>query len=469
MTRTIWPVVLALLAALILLLYVSLAWVEEAGSANALLTLALALLFPTGLTLLAWSAWPAERADKVATLAPLALVLALVGYLAVGFGLHFGGVAFVSDDEGLAELARFFSLARGDEGANWGFFGLEGFFLSGDTATRAALQLFVSQLPLVMSVVLIVMLALPRRTPPLAQLLAGLVASAVTYPLAGHWVSGGGWLAHLGQTLNLGHGLVDYLGAGAVFVCSGATALAAALVFGSRQEQPAPDGLPPARFPLLAGLGALLAAVGWIALGPLNPLYAQTGEMFNWPLVALNGLAGLAGGALTAQLYSWAATGRFDPLLGARGALAGLAALSAGAPFVPTWAALLVGAVAGLLLPLAVYSANRWLRLDDVSVAIATYGLSGLWGLLAVGLLADGRWGQGWNGVAGLPEQGVSGLLVASGLQADAGQLGAQFWGGLALFAWGFLLPWGLFKLLAWFSGLVSFLRERLFQDTAQS
>jgi Amt family ammonium transporter len=127
----------------------------------------------------------------------------------------------------------------------------------------------------------------------------------------------------------------------------------------------------------------------------------------------------------------------------------------------PTWAALLVGAVAGLLLPLAVYSVNRWLRLDDVTVAIATYGLSGFWGLLAVGLFADGRWGQGWNGVPGLPEQGVSGLLVASGLQADAGQLGAQFWGGVALFPWGFLLPWGIFRLLTRFFGLVSLLRQR--------
>jgi Amt family ammonium transporter len=120
-----------------------------------------------------------------------------------------------------------------------------------------------------------------------------------------------------------------------------------------------------------------------------------------------------------------------------------------------------VGAGAGLLLPLVVYSLNRLWRLDDLTGAIAAYGLSGFWGLLAVGLLADGRWGQGWNGIAGLPEQGVSGLLVAPGLQADAGQLGAQVWGGVALFVWGFVLPWGIFKLLAWFSRLVSLTLRR--------
>jgi Amt family ammonium transporter len=269
--------------------------------------------------------------------------------------------------------------------------------------------------------------------------------------LAGHWVSGGGWLAHLGQTLALGHGLIDFAGAGTVFLLGGASALAASLVFGRRQEPPAqePVSMPPAQYPLLAALGALLAAAGWLALGLNNPLYAQRGAALDWSLVALNGLAGLAGGTLLAQLYSWFSSGRFDPLMGARGALAGLIAVSAGAPFLPTWAALLSGAVAGLLLPLAVYGVDRLLNLDDATAAIATYGLPGLWGLLAVALFADGRWGQGWNGVAGLPGQGVSGLLVASGLQADSGQLGAQVWGAIALLLLGFMLPWGALKLAA--------------------
>jgi Amt family ammonium transporter len=183
--------------------------------------------------------------------------------------------------------------------------------------------------------------------------------------------------------------------------------------------------------------------------------------------VALNGLAGLAGGALTAQLYSWLAGGRFDPLMGARGALAGLVALSAGAPFVPTWAALLAGAIAGLLLPLAIYTVNHALRLEDATVAISAYGLSGFWGLLVVALFADGRWGQGWNGVNGPHGQGVSGLLLAP--QADGGQLGAQVWGGVALFVLGFLLPWGLFKLLAGLSQLGARLRRAPLPPSGES
>lgn len=241
-----------------------------------------------------------------------------------------------------------------------------------------------------------------------------------------------------------------------IFVLGGATVLAAALVFGRRQpsrSDAAPDWarlMPLAQFPILAGLGALMAAAGWIGLTLANPLYAEVSAELSWPRIALNGLAGMAGGTLTAQLFTWFTTGRFDGLMGPRGALAGLIAVSAGAPFYPTWAALIIGAVAGLMLPLAIYAIEHGLHLDDVTAAIASYLLPGLWGLLAVGIFADGRWGQGWNDAGGLQGQGVSGLMVAQGFQADGGQLAAQVWGAIALFVLGFLLPWGLFKLVAW-------------------
>jgi Amt family ammonium transporter len=344
-------------------------------------------------------------------------------------------------------------LARGNDSGSWGFAGLEGFFLSGDAATPAAIYLFLSQLPLVTAVTLLTLLALPHHISPLTQIAAGLIVSAVTYPLAGHWVSGGGWLAQMGHTLSLGHGLVDFAGISTVFVIGGATALAASLVFDQRHTSSTSHeavSMPMAYFPLLAGLGVLLVAVGWIALVLSNPLYAEIDAgLLRWPLIVLNGLAGLAGGLVLAQLYSWISSGHFAPLIGARGALAGLIAVSAGAPFTPTWAALATGAIAGLLLPLALYTIDRFLKFSNAAATVVTYGLSGFWGLLAVALFADGRWGQGWNGIAGLTGQGVSGLVVAPGLQADGGQLGAQVWGAVAVFILGFVLPWGVFKLVA--------------------
>jgi Amt family ammonium transporter len=439
----------------LILLWISSSWAAETESIGSALAQAVAFLFPIGLSLIAWSALPDDRSAEVAALATLGFSLAIIGYYVVGFGFHFGGAAFVSNDPGLRGLSRFFSLVRGSDSANWGIVGLEGFLLSGDAVTQSAIRLFLSQLPLLAASGLIVMIGLPRRMSLLAQLMTGMLISAITIPLASHWISGGGWLARLGNTLNLGHGLVDFNGAGTIFVTSGATILAAALVFG-RHSRGSGDTvsnqatvMPPARFPLLAAVGALLAAVGWIALGLSNPLYAEAIDALSWPLIVVNGLMGLAGGSITAQLYSAFTTGRFDPLMGPRGALAGLVAASVGAPFMPTWAALIIGAVAGLLLPLTVYVIDRLLQLEDATAAIAGYCLPGAWGLLAVALFADGRWGQGWNGFNGPAEQGVSGLIVAPGLHVDTGQLGAQAWGAAALFALGFFVPWGLMKILA--------------------
>lgn len=466
MTRIRWPVILALVATIVLL-RIGLVWADRVDTPGSVLTLAIAFLFPIGLTIVAWSALPPDQSDTATGMATLALGLALIGYLALGFGVQYGGAAFISDHEELQSLSRLFSALHGDENARWGLFGLDGFFLGGGASTQTALRLFVSQLPLVTGVVLIVMLGVPRETPIAATLFSGVFVAAITYPLAGHWIVGGGWLANLGKTLNLGHGVIDFAGSGTIFVLGGATVLGASVMFGRKQPRGSDPSanptasMPPTRYPVFVGLGALLAVTGWLAIGLANPLYAELGAVLNWPLVLLNGLAGVAGGTASAQLYSSFTTGRFDPLMGSRGALAGLVAISAGAPFVPTWAALAIGAVAGLLLPLAVFIVDRVMRLQDSTAAIASYLLPGFWGLLAVSLFASGRWGVGWNGSPASSGQGVSGIIVAPGLLPDVGQLAAQFWGGITLFTLGFLLPWGGLKLLTTISRMSPFGMEK--------
>jgi Amt family ammonium transporter len=471
MSRIRWPVILALVATIVLL-RIGLIWADRVDTPGSVLNLAMAFLFPIGLTIVAWSALPPDQSDTAAGLATLALGLGLIGYIALGFGVQFGGAAFISDNPELQNLSQLFSAVRGDDGARWGIFGLEGFFLSGGASTQTALRLFVSQLPLVAAVVLIVMLGVPRETPIAAVLFSGLLVAAITYPLAGHWVVGGGWLANLGNTLNLGHGVIDFAGSGTIFVLGGATVLGAAILFGQRQPGGAgrsaneTASMPPTRYPLFVGLGALLAVAGWLAIGLANPLYAERGAALNWPLILLNGLAGSAAGTVTAQLYSLFTTGRFDPLMGPRGALAGLVAISAGAPFVPVWAALVIGAIAGLLLPLAVFVVERVVHLQDNTAAISSYLLPGFWGLLAVSLFASGRWGKGWNGSAATTGQGVSGMIVAPGFLSDAGQLAAQFWGGVVLFALGFFIPWGGLGLLALISQRRRSRRDKDSQET---
>ena len=132
------------------------AWAQDAdpvaeptlGSANVLLSLGLAFLFPVGLTLVAWGALPLDRAKGIAAIAPLGLALAVVGYFLTGFAFQFGGAAFVSSNPELSSLTRIWSLVKGDGSTGWGFVGLEGFMLGGDAATPSAVQLFVSQLTL---------------------------------------------------------------------------------------------------------------------------------------------------------------------------------------------------------------------------------------------------------------------------------------------------------------------------------
>jgi Amt family ammonium transporter len=123
----------------------------------------------------------------------------------------------------------------------------------------------------------------------------------------------------------------------------------------------------------------------------------------------------------------------------ANGALAGLVAITAPCAFVNGISALIIGIVAGLLVCVAVPFVERKLKLDDPVGAISVHCVNGLWGVIAVGLFADGSYGDGLNGVAG----GVKGLFFG-----DASQLLAQLIAVAVLFIWGFGLSFAFFKIL---------------------
>lgn len=391
-------------------------------------------LMPVGLFLLAWGGMPPRRARRSATLGSLVLGLGTLGYFVVGFAFHLGGAGLMSDSPGLVGLTRLFA---GEGGLEWGLLGLSGFFLGGDAATPEALSLFFTYLPAVVSATLLSALSLAGRARGWQVTLAGLLTSAVVFPLVACWTWGGGWLSKLGSTLERGHGFVDYGGSGVIYLVGGCVALGSLL--GLRHRVPddpseGPEEMPPSHFPLLANLGALLFGLGWLGWSLSSPFHSAGADVIV-PRTAVNGLLGAAGAILASQLYCWFTTGGADPLMSARGSAAGFVAVAAGAAFVPSWAALIIGSVAGMLLPLAVYVEDRLLRLPDATATVALGLTSGTWGLLAVALFADGRSGQGWNGV-GLTEyhtilgQGVTGFLPAEGFIGDGrGQLIAQLAG----------------------------------------
>ena len=215
-----------------------------------------------------------------------------------------------------------------------------------------------------------------------------------------------------------------------------------------------PEEMPPAHFPLLANLGAMLFGLGLLGWSLSTPFHAA-GATLNLPRIAVNIVLAGAGATFVTQTYSWFAIGRANALMSARGAAAGFIAIAAGAPFIPPWAALLVGAVVGLLLPLSVYFVERVLRLPDATATIALGLVAGLIGLLVVPIFADGLWGQGWNGV-GLEEyqtealKGVTGFLPAEKFENGdgPGQLIAQLAGLGAIGLLSFFIGWLTFTLL---------------------
>jgi Amt family ammonium transporter len=436
----------------------------------------LAFLVPVGLTLLASGAASEDKAADVALTSLAAIGLGVLGYFACGFAFQFGGIGLFSELPGVQDLIWEWSFLDVRWGPGWGMVGLKGFFLGGEADNPAAYALFFSQLALVTTAVLIPALSFRGRVKAIVIVLGALLLSAVIYPILGNWVWGGGWLAHLGSNLGLGHGFIDFAGAGLVNLVGGTAALAGILVFKlwrpEEEERPSPDTvfplsaralsvppserepaeMPPVHLPLLAILGSLLLVVGWLGWALASPLNALTDV--SPAVVAVNLLLAAAGGTLVATLYSWFTTGRADVLMASRGLAIGLVSISAAVPFMRPWAALLTGAVAGLLLPLSIYLLDYLLRLDDPSAAVSVHGLGGLLGLLALGLFADGRYGAGWNGVGateylGVLGQGVSGYFTARGFQPDLpGQLYAQLTGLAAIFVLTFVLTWLLCQVL---------------------
>ncbi len=417
---------------------------------------ALAFLLPLGLTLLTAGGLPPEQARQATSTLLAAMGLATLSYWAVGFALHFGGVGLVDSRPGFDRLIWEWSALDESWGTGWGMAGLSGFGLLGAGATADAYLLFISRLPWVITAALIPLLALRGRTPAPVTLVGGALSGGLLYPLTGNWSEGGGWLANLGRNLGLGHGLVDFAHAGPVFLVGAATALAGVLIFLPRRA-PRPAGetpaLPPVHLPLLTVTGAGLLLVGSIGWALSNPLL--TWAHMEPALAAINVLLAGAGGALLPIIYTWFVTNQSDPLMAARGAAAGTAAGLAVAGFTPPWAALALGAVCGLLVPFVAYLLEEILCLDDRAGSVTMFGVGGMMGLLGLALLADGRFGQGWNGMGaesflGIAGQGVSGLWTASGFRPDwPGQLQAQLAGLAAEVLFSFLLATLAFGVLA--------------------
>lgn len=359
------------------------------------------------------------RAKNAAHVIMTNLVIFAIGalaYWAIGFGLMFGGASGIGSLGGVAPLSGLFEVAKG-----WGIFGTKGFFLVGAAYDVGVFILFLFQMVFMDTAATIPTGAMAERWKFSAFVIYGFFIGAVLYPIFGNWVWGGGWLAKLGINLGLGNGYLDWAGSSVIHAVGGFTALAGAIVLGPRVGKFNKDGTPnamPGHHLPMAILGTIILAFGWFGFNAGSSLAATDLRI---SVIAVNTMLAGAAGALSAMLYVWRRFGKPDPSMTANGMLAGLVAITAPCAFVGPVSAVVIGTVAGVLVVLSVLLVERVLKVDDPVGAFSVHGVNGIWGVVALGIFADGTYGTGLNGV----DTAVKGLLFGGTSQFYAQLIGA--------------------------------------------
>jgi Amt family ammonium transporter len=222
------------------------------------------------------------------------------------------------------------------------------------------------------------------------------VIAAIVFPLAAHWIWGGGWLAQLGLNFNLGWGFLDAGGAATVHALGGLCALVVVWIVGPRRGKFPKEGLStamPGHNAVYILFGCLLALVGWLAWNMAGTLLWLNAAPSALPVTAVNTLLSAAAALAATFIVTRVRFGKPDASLCANGWLAGLVTSSACACLVTPLEAVVIGLVAGIATPLIVEFLELALSIDDPSGAISVHAAGGLWGLIAAGVFAP-RSGQ---------------------------------------------------------------------------
>jgi Amt family ammonium transporter len=342
--------------------------------------------------------------------------LGMLGFYVCGFAFMFGGTGSIGQLGGTGVLDRMLKIGGPD---GWGILGTKGFFLSGTSYDVAVYALFFFQMVFMDTAATIPTGACAERWKFSAFMLYGLAVGTIIYPIYGNWVWGGGWCSQLGAKWGLGHGTVDFAGSSVVHLQGGIIAAVFATKLGPRLGKYNRDGtvnpIPAHNIPMVV-LGTFILAFGWFGFNAGSSL---AGTDLRIAVSVVNTMLSSATGAVAASLWVWRKWGKPEPTMMCNGMLAGLVAITAPCAFVTSIGACVIGLVAGILVVESVVFVERRLRIDDPVGAVSVHGVNGLWGALAVGLFADGTYGDGLNSVSGF---GVRGLFYHGG----AGQLAAQ-------------------------------------------
>jgi Amt family ammonium transporter len=380
----------------------------------------LVLFMQAGFALVETGFTRAKNAAHTMMMNLVIFALGTVGWFTVGYALMFGSVS--NPGLGITKL--------GDpvHFGNWNVISGHGFFLTGKAYDVGILAFFFFQLVFMDATATIPTGAMAERFKWRSFLVWGLFASMILYPFYGNWVWGGGFLSQLGVLgPKWGHGALDFAGSGVVHAMGGVAAFWGAKIIGPRIGKFDRDGKPraiPGHHLPMAFLGTMVLLVGWMGFNGASTFAATD---FRFTIVIVNTILAAAFGCLATMFTMTWKYGKPDPSMTCNGLLAGLVAITAPCAFVAPWAAALIGTIAGVLVVVSVVVVEHKFKVDDPVGAVSVHGACGLWGLIALGLFADGHYGDGFNGVGGA----VKGLFYG-----NAGQLWAQLASVVVLLAW---------------------------------
>ncbi|NYT11757.1 MAG: ammonium transporter [Methanomassiliicoccales archaeon] len=320
-----------------------------------------------------------------------------------------------------------------------GFFGTDGFMLLGDFYDVNTLLLWFFMLVFAATSATIVSGAIAERTKFSTFIIVTVAITAVIYPIYGHWIWGGGWLSSANFLVDLGggYGALDFAGSGVVHAVGGFIALAGCLIIGPRIGKYSSDGKPnpiPGHSMTLAVLGAFILWFGWFGFNAGSTLSAYELRI---SVIAVNTNMAAAAGAITAMGITWQKFGKPDIAMTVNGAIGGLVGITAGCAWVAPWASLVIGVAAGAIVCYAYWYLESK-GVDDVVGAISVHAFGGIWGLIALGLFADGTYGN----------YTTEGPLVTGLLYGNPGFFVVQLISVLVVILWAFGLGLALFYTL---------------------
>ncbi|CAH2716210.1 Ammonium transporter [Neobacillus rhizosphaerae] len=256
-------------------------------------------------------------------------------------------------------------------------------------------------------------------------LIFAILFSVIVYPPIAHWIWGGGWLAE--------HGKQDFAGSTVVHLTGAMAALAATILLKPRIGKFNKDGSAnnlAGHNQVFTALSVLLLWVGWFGFNAGSTLSVDK-AFFGF--VAINTNLAAAAGTVAAMIISWMVLGKADVPMMLNGALAGLVAITASCAFVDTWAAVLIGFIAGILVFYSIRFFEKR-KIDDPITALSVHGTAGVWGTLSTGLFATNE----------LATVGKPGLFYGGGFH----QLGVQALGVITCAAFAFIVSYILLSVM---------------------